>query len=278
MDLSIIIVSWNVREKLKENLDSIFSSETSFSFEVFVVDNNSVDGSVEMVEKNFPLVKIIKNNENLGFAKANNQAIKNSSGDFILLLNPDMKLEKDSIEKSMLWAKNRKEATVSSFKLINQKGEVIKHVRRFPLLFDQLMIILKVPHIFPGVLNAYLMPDFDYSKESKVDSIRGAFFLINKESYKKISGLDKPFLDERYFLWFEEVDFCREVYRLGGQVWYSPNAQCLDYIASSFSQVKRIKTQNYFSSSMLKYFAKWESRLDYFILKLVWSFVFLFIR
>lgn len=270
MDLSIIIVSWQVKEKLRDNLKAIFSSKTKFSFEVFVVDNNSDDGSAEMLEKEFPQVQLIKNKDNLGFAKANNQAIKKASGDFILLLNPDMKFNEDTLNQSLKWAKDNPQATVSGFKLLNQKGGIIKQVRKFPRLFDQLMIVLKVPHVYPAVLDSYLMPHFNYEQEAKVDSIRGAFFLINREAYKKISEGKEPLLDERYFLWFEEVDFCREVHRLGGEVWYSPATSCMDYVGSSFSQVKRGRTQQYFCDSMLKYFAKWESKADYYILKLAW--------
>lgn len=278
MDLSIIIVSWNVKEKLRANLQALLASKTDFSFEVFVVDNNSKDLSVEMVKTEFPEVKLIANNENLGFAKANNQAIKEASGDFILLLNPDMRVFPDTLENALGWAKRNPQAVISGFKLVNEKHEVIKQVRSFPTLFDQLMIVLKVPHLMPSVLNSYLLPNFDYEKEAKVDSIRGAFFLINKEAYKKISGLDKPLLDERYFIWFEEVDFCREVYRLGGEVYYSPAAKCLDYVGASFSQLKRGQTQRYFCDSMLRYFKKWESKADYFILKMAWRLLVVFIK
>jgi len=278
MDLSVVIVSWNVRDKLKDNLQALFASRVDFSFEVFVVDNNSNDGSASMVSEFFPQVKLIVNKENLGFAKANNQAIKESSGEFILLLNPDMKVESDTLARSLSWTKLNNQAVVSGFKLVDGQGSVIKQVRRFPRLFDQLMIVLKLPHIFPGILDNYLLPDFNYEKDSKVDSIRGAFFLINRSAYEKISGEAKPYLDERYFIWFEEVDFCRQVYKLGGEVWYSPAAQCLDYVGASFSQVKRGKTQKYFRDSMLKYFKKWEGRGDYLVLKLAWNFILFFIR
>ncbi|NCT54813.1 glycosyltransferase family 2 protein [Candidatus Falkowbacteria bacterium] len=278
MDLSIIIVSWNVKEKLRANLQALLASKTDFSFEVFVVDNNSGDGSAEMVKEEFPKVKLIANTENLGFAKANNQAIKEAKGNFILLLNPDMQVYSDTLENSLNWAKKNQQAVVSGFKLVNEKNEIIKQVRKFPKLFDQLMIVLKVPHLVPSVLDSYLLPNFDYEKEAKIDSIRGAFFLINKESYKKISGQDKPLLDERYFIWFEEVDFCKEVYRLGGEVWYSPSAKCLDYVGASFSQVKLGQTQRYFCDSMLRYFKKWEPKADYFTLKLAWRLVVAFIK
>ncbi len=278
MDLSIIIVSWNVKDKLKANLEALFNSEGVAHFEVFVVDNKSDDGSAAMVRADFPQVRLIENQENLGFAKANNQAIKLASGRFILLLNPDMRVRPDTLKNILVWIEDNMPVTVCGCKLVDEQGAVIKQVRRFPKLFDQLMVTLKVPHIFPGVINSYLQSKFDYSQAARVDSIRGAFFLINTEAYKKISGLDKPFLDESYFVWFEEVDFCREVYRLGGEVWYTPTAECVDYVGASFNQLKKGKAQEYFSDSMLKYFQKWEQRGDYLILQAAWKAVRLLIK
>ena len=278
MELSIIIVSWNVKDKLQENLKALFSSKVNFPFEVFVVDNASSDKSAEMVAINFPQVKLISNSENFGFARANNQAIKQAQGRFILLLNPDMRVEADTLRNAIAWVKVNPQATVSGFKLVNEKGEIVKQVRRFPKVFDQLMIILKIPHFLPFVLNSYLYKNFNYEKSAKVDSIRGAFFLINREAYQKINPGVLPLLDERYFIWFEEVDFCRSVYKMGGEVWYSPVATCLDYVGASFSQVKRAKTQNYFRDSMLEYFKKWEKRCEYIILKSAWNFVLFFIK
>ncbi|MDA3802313.1 MAG: hypothetical protein PF488_00210, partial [Patescibacteria group bacterium] len=108
--------------------------------------------------------------------------------------------------------------------------------------------------------------------------IRGAFFLINRENYKKISGGKLPLLDERYFIWFEEVDFCKKVYKLGGEAWYSSKARCLDYVGASFSQIKLKKTQTYFRNSMLKYFKKWESKCSYYTLKWAWKLIMIFVK
>lgn len=282
MDLSVVIVSYNVKEKLDNNLQVLFKSQGDFSFEVFVVDNNSQDGSAEMVEKKFPQVKLIKNEDNLGFSKANNIAIKQSKGNFILLLNPDMQVFEDTLKKSLNFAKSNPKAIVSSCKLVDKKNNIIRHVRRFPKFFDQLMIILKVPHVFPKVLNKYLISNFDYNRSQKVDSVRGSFFMINKNEFKRLSGQDLPLLDERYFVWFEEVDFCKNIYRLGGEVWYNSEAKCLDYVGQSFSLLKRIKAQKLFRDSMLKYFEKWQARWQYFLLKIFWLigmfFTFLFYK
>ena len=270
MDLSIIIVSWKVKEKLRANLQALFESKGDFSYEVFVVDNNSEDGTVEMIKTEFPQVILINNADNLGFAKANNQALKIAQGNYVLLLNPDMLLNIDSLEKSLAWAHNNQQAIVSSCRLVDNEGQTLHHIRRFPALFDQLMVILKVPHIFPGVLNRYLCADFDYNKEAKVDSVRGAYFLINNKVWQQLSNGNLPLLDERYFIWFEEVDFCQQVYQLGGEVWYFPNAACLDYVGASFNQVKISTKQSYFEKSMLAYFKKWQPAWQFVILKTTW--------
>jgi len=308
MDLSIIIVSWQAKEKLKKNLESIYGNKHNFSYEVFVVDNNSSDGSREMIENEFPQVKLIANEENLGFSKAcnqaikesmgdnilllnpdmyllkdtlekslqiaqKNQAIKESMGDNILLLNPDMYLLKDTLEKSLQIAQKNPEITVFGIKLVDEKGKVVLQARRFPKLFDQLMIVLKIHHIFPKILNNYLNKNFNYNRQAIVDSIRGSYFFINKNSWQKISQKDLPLLDERYFLWFEEVDFCRQVYENNGKVGYFPDVKAVDSVGFSFSQVNTRKKQEYFRDSMLTYFKKWHSGFSYYVLKIAWFFV-----
>ena len=272
MDLSIIIVSWNVRERLRKNLKAIFNSAGAQNFvsEVFVVDNNSEDGSTEMVKNEFPRVKLIVNKKNLGFAAANNQAIKKAKGDLILLLNPDMRVFPDTLANMIKWMWENKQAVVAGCHLIDKKGNTINHVRRFPTVWDQLAIILKLPHIFPNILNKYLRNDFDYSRSAKVNSIRGGFFMINT---KEISEL--PLLDEQYFLWFEEVDFCKQIVRthhgaFKREVWYTPTAKCVDYVGQSFGQVNTMRKQKYFRDSMLKYFKKWHPAWQYRILKIAW--------
>lgn len=275
MNLSVVIVSWQVKEKLRENLCALFNSQGDFKLEVLVVDNNSNDGTVEMLRNEFPAVKLIANSENRGFAAANNQALKLAQGEYLLLLNPDMLVRTNTLAEVLSWAKNNPQATVIGCKLENEQGEIVKQVRRFPDFFDQLAVTLKWPHLFPGIINKYLCSDFDYSQPAKVDSIRGAFFLINRENYKKISSQEIPLLDERYFIWFEEVDFCREVYKLGGEVWYTPVGTCLDYVGQSFKQVKRGQAQKYFSDSMLKYFQKWEAAWKFKILKFIWKIILL---
>lgn len=277
MDLSVIIVSWKVKDKLRGNLEALRKSVGDFKFEVIVIDNNSQDGTIEMVASEFIEAKLIANEVNRGFAAANNQGIKIAQGKYILLLNPDMRIEPDTLAKMLNWMDENPSATVSGCKLVDEEGKIVEQVRRFPKLKDQLAIVFKLPHIFKNLNNKYLCAGFDYTRSAKVDSIRGAFFLISRERFKLISGGREPFLDERYFIWFEEVDFCKTVYQLGGEVWYTPAARCLDYVGQSFKQVKRRQTQRYFSESMLKYFAKWENRLVTVVLELAWRLVLIFL-
>ncbi|MFA5163506.1 MAG: glycosyltransferase family 2 protein [Patescibacteria group bacterium] len=270
MDISVVIVSWNVKEQLRENLKALYASQVKFSWEVFVVDNASEDGSQEMLKEFFPGVKLIANDSNLGFAKANNIAIRQAQGRFILLLNPDMRLQTDTLEKMLDFMANKKSAVVAGARLLDREGKVLPQVRNFPTFWDQALVILKLPHLFPGLLSKYLQKNFDYSQASKVASIRGSFFLIDRLAYQAISGQDKPLLDERYFVWFEEVDFCRQVYKLGGEVWYNPEATALDLVGQSFKQIGIGRTQSYFQSSMLAYFQKWEPAWQYRVLSCLW--------
>lgn len=264
LDLSVVIVSWNVCDRLKENLLALRTTDHSISFEIFVVDNNSADETVKMVTSEFPEVKLIANSDNLGFAKANNQAIRQAKGRHILLLNPDMKVFPDTLSTITTWFDAHAQAGVASCKLIDSNGEVIRHVRRFPQLLDQVAIVLKLPHLIPGILDKYLVKNFNYDLPAKVDSVRGAFFLMRRVGDKL------PLLDERYFLWFEEVDYCRQIRNQGLEVWYTPVTSCIDFVGGSFSQVKRGKTQDYFRDSMLNYFKRWQPRWQHNVLKFVW--------
>jgi hypothetical protein len=259
-----------VKERLITNLESIFASDGGVRFEVIVVDNASADGSVEMVRHKFPQVHLVTNCDNLGFAKACNQGIVMSSGRYALLLNPDMRIFSDTLSKLVSWLDKNPQAIVCGGKLVDEKGKIVPHVRRFPRLSDQLVVTLKLGKIFPRLLDRYLCSDFNYTKMSPVDSIRGSFFCINKFEFGKISGSHLPLLDEGYFIWFEEVDFCRQIKDMGGQVWYYPGAKALDYVGASFSQVNLRRKQGYFRSSMLRYFGKWNSGWEKAVLYLAW--------
>lgn len=170
MDFSIVIVSWNVKDKLRENLLSLQLTR-DVSFEIFVVDNASADGTALMIKTEFKDVKLIANQENLGFAKANNLALSKARGDYLLLLNPDMKVKPETLSNLLAWLKVNPQAAITGCHLLDENGLTLPHVRRFPRLTDQAAIAAKLPHFFPHLLDGYLRRDFDYLKASRVDYI-----------------------------------------------------------------------------------------------------------
>ncbi len=273
MNLSIIIVSWNVKDKLRDNLTALMQSKTDFTYEIIVVDNNSEDDTVAMVKKEFPQAHLLQNDINLGLSKAWNMALKQISSKYALIFNPDMVVRADTLQKMYDWMENKSQVNVAGCKLVNKTGETVRHVRCFPHFLDQLAIILKLPHVFKNILSKYLREDFDYAKAAQADSIRGSFFMINMESVQELklfSDSTLPYFDERYFLWFEEVDYCKQIKKAGGQVWYTPVAECVDLVGASFKQVPRGITQRYMQDSQLKYFKKWHPKWQWPILRLAW--------
>lgn len=253
MDLSIIIVNWKVKDLLEKCLRSIFEQTKDISFEVFVVDNNSGDGSVEMVRSRFPQVDLTASAENLGFAKGNNLAIKKSRGRYVLLLNPDTEILKNALEKMIHFMDSHRECGIAGCKLLNPDLTLQLSVRAFPDLASQIFILLKLHHLFPHAksMSKYLVQDFDYEKTQEVDQVMGAFMIIRREVLEKI-GL----LDENFWIWFEEVDFCKRAKLAGLKIFYTPEAKIIHHFGQSFKQTMGVKKQKDFNRSLSYYFKK----------------------
>ncbi|HLC64131.1 MAG TPA: glycosyltransferase family 2 protein [Patescibacteria group bacterium] len=258
-ELSVIIVSWRVKDLLRQCLKSIFNNTAGLDFEVIVVDNDSGDGSVEMVEQNFPQVKVIAARFNLGFARANNLALKQSVGKYLLLLNPDTKIIDNSLKKTVDYLNSHPRAGVLGGKLLNHDLSFQPSVRRFPRFVDHLIMMFKLHHLLP--LKSYLAQDFDYTKVSEVDQVTGAYFAISRAAYDKAGPLD-----EKYYIWFEEVDYCQRVKKAGFKVVYYPEVSAIHYGGQSFKQVFNLKKQWIYNKSRLRYIAKHESPLVYIII------------
>lgn len=265
-DFSIIIVSYRARDWSRANLLSARVSSQGLKCQIFVVDNHSEDGTVEMIKNDFSEVRLIANQANVGFARANNQALKQAAGKYIILLNPDMRLRPDTLTKLLAWLENNPQAAITGLKLVDHNGQIVPQVRRFPCLWDQAAIAAKLPHLCPRLLNHYLMSDFNYDQAVAVDSVRGSFFIIRQDVLQNL-GL----LDERFFVWFEEVDYCQRARVAGLEVWYTPAATAVDYVGQTFKQLPLGQKQRYFRQSMLKYFAKWEPAWQVRLLKLAWA-------
>ena len=259
MKLSIIIVNWNVKDLLKECLGSIFTFAPSTSFEIFVVDNASSDSSAEMVSVDFPNVTLITNTENRGFAYACNQAIRQSTGEYVLLLNPDCHLTEGTIDKTLHFLDSHPKAGIAGCHIINPDGSTQQSVRRFPTILSQLLMMFKIHHVLPNlpVFKKYFAADFDYSQTQEIDQPLGAAFFMRKKCLDEI-GL----LDERFFIWFEEVDLCKRAKDAGWEVWYDAESTVVHHGGQSFKQRNVLQKQiNSFTSCaqyLWKHF-KWRS-------------------
>ncbi len=263
IDLSVIIVSWRVKELLLITLKSLFKSETNINFEVIVIDNASNDGSVEAVRLNFPNVKLLANEKNLGFAAACCQGVDISQGKYFLFLNDDTEVFPDTLEKIYNFLTSKPNLGVVGGKILNPDLSTQSSVRRFPQTKDLLFILLKLPHIFPALTNNYLYINFNYDVPAKVDQVMGAFFATTREVWNKLNGFDK-----KYFIWFEEVDFCWRAKQSGYVIYYEPSARIIHHRGASFKQLLALPEQRLFNRSLFYYVKKNISKFDYYILKI----------
>ncbi|MFH1111642.1 MAG: glycosyltransferase family 2 protein [Patescibacteria group bacterium] len=259
--ISVIIVSWNVADKLRRCLKAVLSEQP---YEVVVIDNASRDNTVAMVKNYFPTVKLIAAQENLGFAKACNQGLKKVSGDIILLLNPDTFVWGGGFNKVIDFFNEHKHIGIVGGQLINGHGVAQQSVRRLPTLWSQIAVLLKLGYLCPWLLNKYLIKDFNYNQDQEVEQVSGAFFYINKLALNEIGSFD-----ESFWLWFEEVDLCKRAKEAGWQIWYAAQVKAENIGGASFKQLSHLERQKIFNNSLCYYFKKHSSRLSYFILRLL---------
>lgn len=265
-DLSVIIVSWNVRDLLRRCLASIPGALDGLQAEVIVVDNGSRDETVKMVQAEFPEVALINHAENVGFAWANNEAIRKSRGDFLLILNPDTELPPGALRKLLDLLRDRPEVWVAGCRLLNLDGSRQPSFRRFPTLASAACMLLKLQNLFPNLppLRRYYAWDVDDTREQSVDQLMGAFLVIRRQAFDRIGVFD-----ERFSLWFEEVDFCKRVKDSGGDVRFFPQVEITHAKGESFGQVPAWKRQWVFTESLLKYFRKHGSPFSVLLLALL---------
>ncbi|HRY36360.1 MAG TPA: glycosyltransferase family 2 protein [Candidatus Magasanikbacteria bacterium] len=255
MKISVITVTWNNASSIVKQIESVQKGAVDLESEQIIVDNGSTDNTIEIVKK-YPQVKLILNKENLGFSAANNQGYQIATGGYVLFLNPDNEVEPGSLLKLCEMMDQRRDIGLLSCKLTTQDGLFNEGAkpRRYPGLMDQLALLLKIPHLFPKVLDKYLMKDFNPEVEQEVETVRGAFMLLRKTTLDKLGWG----FDPRYFIWFEDIDLCREIKKMGLKIFYTPAASCVDLVGQSFKQQNNLWKQKIFTASMLKYFQKWE--------------------
>ena len=235
MQLSILIVSWNTKALLQACLEKLQAEVANLECEVFLVDNASADGSADMVRTAFPWVRLIANDTNRGFAAANNQALSQTTGEYILLLNPDTEVYPGSIHTLLQFMKEHPRAGVVAPQLINSDGSVQRSCRQFPTFWGMTYELLGFSRLFPNVqkFREYKMLDWDHTGERQVDQPEGACLLLRREVIDQIGTLD-----EGYFMLFEEVDWCYRIKNAGWEIWFTPAAKVLHHYGQSIKQAK----------------------------------------
>jgi GT2 family glycosyltransferase len=231
MDISVIIVNYNVREFLNNALTSLQKSLEGFSSEIYVVDNASDDGSVEAVAKNFPNVHLIANKTNLGFAKANNQALSQAKGKYLLLINPDTIVQENSVRELMKFFELHPDAGMVGCKILNPDGTLQLPCRRsFPTPWIAFTKTFGLSALFPHskLFARYNLTYLDPNQTYDVDAISGSFMMLRKDVYEKIGGLD-----ETFFMYGEDLDWCYRVKQAGWKVYYVPATSIIHYKGES---------------------------------------------
>jgi GT2 family glycosyltransferase len=255
MDLSIIIVSYNSRDLLTACLQSIIAARSALSVEILVVDNDSTDGSVPVSREQFPGVTFIENKKNLGFARAVNIGLGRASGKYWLVLNPDIEVSTGSLESLVSYMTAHPDVALASPKLLYPDGTLQYSCRTDYSLKVLLFRRTLLATLFPDhpVLRDHLMMDWDHASTREVDWVLGAAFMIRREAIR-----GQPVMDERFFLYFEDVDLCLRLRKEGWRVVYHPEAVMVHHHqrASAHGFLTRAKIEHL--KSWLKF--EWKHR------------------
>ncbi len=254
--LSIVIVNWNVRDLLRRCLSSILADSPSRTLEIIVVDNGSSDGSVEMVRAEFPAVHLIANAENRGFPAANNQGIAVARGRYILLLNPDTEIVGDALATLVVFADAHPDVGMVGPQLLYPDGSIQSSRRRFPTLatgfFESTWLQKYAPR---RLLERYEFLDQPADAVQDVDWLYGAAIMARREAVAQVGPLD-----EGYFMYSEEMDWCHRFRAAGWRIVYLPTAQVIHHEGKSSEQVVAAR-HIHFQTSKVRYFCKYHGRV-----------------
>lgn len=263
LDLSIIIVSWNVSQYLAACLDSIQANVGDLNMEVLVVDSNSSDSTVEMLHTRYPWVKILSQSENVGFTRGNNIGLAAAQGRHCFLLNPDTEIVAQALTQMVKYIDQHPEVGIVGPHTLNSDGTTQSTRRRFPTLITALFESTWLQRFAPRrVLDRYYAHDIADNATADVDWVQGSAVLLRRAVYQQIGGLD-----EQYINFSEELDWCKRARLAGWRVVYLGDTTIIHHGGKSFEQVVSVK-HIYFQQSKLRYFHKYHGWLAALILRL----------
>ena len=253
-NLSIIIVSWNVRELLENCLRSVLA-QGEIGLQIIVVESASSDGSQEMVAAQFPEVELIACSENVGFPKGNNIGLEKANGRYILLLNPDTVIHENALATMMTYLQENPKAGVVGAQLLNADGSVQSSRRRLPTMWTAIFESTWLqPYAPQPLLDHYYAQDVPDGETAVVDWLMGACLMLRREVVSQVGGLD-----EAYFMYSEELDYCRRIQQAGWQVVYYPQAQ-VTHLSGKSSEQAVTQRHIHFNQAKLRYFRKYHGR------------------
>lgn len=262
MKLSIIFVLYNARDVIEVALDAVYASKVNFDYEVILVDNKSPDDSVDLIKKKYlsnpdlnGRTKLILNDNNDGFGIGNNIGMRASTGDYILLLNTDTKLEPDNLQIMMEFMEARPDVGGATCKLVMANGEIDKASRRSePSLVRSFFRLFGFQALFPKLFGGYNVMHKNPNEESEIDSCSGAYLLMPRAAFEKTGGFD-----ERFFMYGEDLDLCRSIREAGYKIWWYPKTMCVHYRGQSSKKTAQ-KMLLAFYDAMWIYYKKWYSK------------------
>lgn len=261
MKLTIIIVNYNTGDLLKECVDSIIANPPGHPYEIIVIDNDSSDGSMEIIN-GFRNVTKIFNRENLGFSRANNTGIRMAAGEYVLLLNSDTLVVRDSLDRMIEYMDVHPETGILGPKLTGKNGEIVQVSWDFqPTIFWEIVRRILSPENIRRFPVSGFIAGMLQKKTMRVPVITAASMLVRKAVFDK-AGM----LDENMFLYFEEPDFCRRVKAGGWEIVFFPGARIIHLLGKSMGRVG-VSTQVHYRRSQLYYYQKHCSRLEQLILR-----------
>ncbi len=249
IDISIIIVNYNVKEFVKNLLFSLNKALKNYSSEIIIIDNASSDGSVKDIQEKFPYAKVIANEKNVGFGKANNQGLEISKGKYIVLLNPDTIVREDTFLKLIEFIEANKEVGMTTCKVLNPDGTLQLACRRgFPGPWTSFTKITGLSNLFPNskLFSRYNLTFLDENKANEVDAISGSFMMFTREVYEKVGGFDPQF-----FMYGEDLDLCYRVQSAGYKVYYTPITEIIHYKGESTKRSNIDETKIFYNAMHL---------------------------
>ncbi|MCS6284994.1 MAG: glycosyltransferase family 2 protein [Nitrospira sp.] len=259
MDLSIAVISYNTRDLLLACLQSVQDRATDVNYEVIVVDNASRDGSVEAVRAGFPHVTVLANTENKGFSKACNQAAAVSSGRFLLLLNSDTVMQRHTLRTMVTCLEQHLDIGAVTCLQRDEQGRVLQSCFPFPSIRDHVRYSEALPTVVRRLVGT--MSPMDFTQSQDVDWANGACLMVRKSLYDRLDGLD-----ERFFMYFEDVDLCRRVQQLGYRVRHVAEGEVVHLLGGS-SRTNRHGLNKQWELSRIRYVEKHFEQPRRFLMK-----------